>query len=75
MSANNAEAFLRGDVNCDKTVDVTDAVQLARMIAEDPEVLISAQGKRNADCDADGKLTSDDVITLLQYIAKLIPAL
>ena len=75
MSANNAEAFLRGDVNCDKTVDVTDAVQLARMIAEDPEVLISAQGKRNADCDADDKLTSEDVITLLQYIAKLIPSL
>ncbi len=61
-----------GDVNCDKSVDVSDAVLLARLLAEDPEVVISEQGLANADADHNGKCNSNDVIQILRAIAKII---
>jgi hypothetical protein len=63
---------LRGDVNCDEKVDVSDAVLLARFIAEDVEANITAQGKINAECDGIEGLSGDDNIMILKYIAKLI---
>ena len=62
---------VRGDVNCDQSVDVADAVLLARMLAEDTEAVVTANGKVNADCNDDGKMTSDDTILILRHIAKL----
>ncbi|MBQ9906540.1 MAG: serine protease [Oscillospiraceae bacterium] len=64
-----------GDINLDQQVDVSDAVLLARFCAEDATVNISQTGKALADVDADGKITQDDTVTLLQFIAKLIPSL
>lgn len=61
-----------GDVNLDSTIDVSDAVLLARFCAEDSEAVITAQGKQNADLDYDGSITGQDVITILKMIAKLI---
>ena len=61
-----------GDVNCDTKVDVSDAVLLARFVAEDAGAEVSAQGKKNADCDQDGQPASEDVILILKHIAKLI---
>lgn len=61
-----------GDVNCDKTVDVSDAVLLARLIAEDADANVSAQGLLNADCKKDGTVSSDDIIRILQYVARII---
>lgn len=75
QSSENTEQLRRGDVNCDGIIDVTDAVQLARVIAEDSAVRISEQGLRNADCNADSMLSSDDTIELLKFISKLIPSL
>ncbi len=66
------DATMRGDVNCDKTVDVSDAVLLARFLAEDKTAILSAEGKRNADCDKKSGLTGDDTVRILQYIAKII---
>lgn len=60
-----------GDVNCDETVDVSDAVLLARFVAEDPSALISASGLQNADCDRNGQPESDDIVLILKHIAKL----
>ena len=65
-------AALLGDVNCDKAVDVSDAVLLARFIAEDPEADVSADGKLNADCDGKAGITGDDTTRILRYIAKLL---
>ncbi len=61
---------VRGDVDCSGDVKIADAVLLARYVAED-NVNVTAQGKINADCyDAgDGKLTSDDIASLLKYLA------
>ena len=61
-----------GDVSCDGTVDVADAVMLARLLAEDRDVQISGQGKINADADRDSNLTTNDVVTILRAIARLI---
>jgi probable rRNA maturation factor len=64
-------AKLLGDVNCSGKVDVSDAVLLARFVAEDVEANVTAQGKLNGDVNADENLTSDDVIGILRIIAKL----
>lgn len=64
-----------GDVNCSGKVDVSDAVLLARFIAEDHSAKISAEGKINADCNGDREYTGTDTIMILQYIAKLIDTL
>ena len=72
------EETLRGDVNCNKIRDVSDAVLLARLIAEDSTAKVTTQGQNiflNADCNADGNRTRDDLIILLQFIAKLIPSI
>lgn len=66
-------ASLAGDVNCSGQVDVSDAVLLARFVAEDSEAVVSAEGKANADCDGVSGISSDDVIHILRIIAKLIP--
>lgn len=65
------EATLKGDVNCDNKVDVSDAVLLARFVAEDNKATISETGKLNADVDGKAGLLSGDVITILKAIAKL----
>ena len=59
-----------GDVNCDGKVDVTDSVLLSRFVCEDPEAVLSEQGKIHADIDSDGRLTMDDNTLLLNRIAK-----
>lgn len=61
-----------GDVNVDKRVDVSDAVLLSRLLAEDKTATVTSQGKLNADCKKDGELTSDDVLRILKYIVKQI---
>ena len=66
-------ASLAGDVNCSGQVDVSDAVLLARFVAEDSEANLTAAGKANADCDGTSGISSSDVIHILRIIAKLIP--
>lgn len=71
-SGRNPQNTKWGDVNCDKAVDVSDAVLLSRFVAEDTEASITSEGKVNADVDGDGNLTGDDAIKILKNIAKLI---
>lgn len=61
-----------GNVNCDATVDLADAILLCRWNAEDEEVKVTEQGLRNADVDGDGLLTSADSTKILRYLAKLL---
>ncbi len=61
-----------GDVNVSGGVDVSDAVLLARFIAEDPAATISRQGMTNADVNKSGAPDSEDTLTILKFIAKLI---
>lgn len=67
--------LLRGDVDCNGERDVSDVVLLARLLVEDRDAIVSEQGRRNADCDADGKTTPDDTVLLLRFIAKFVRTL
>ena len=65
-------AGLIGDVNLDEMVDVSDAVLLARFIAEDTKAVVYDQGKLNAAVVDDDVLDSNDVIGILKIIEKLV---
>lgn len=65
-------ALMHGDVNGSGDVDVSDAVLLAKFIAEDADASLTAEGKKNADCDGKVGLDGDDVTAILKSIAKLI---
>ena len=65
-------ATKKGDVDESGTVDVSDAVLLARFLAEDADATITDAGKANADCNDDGQRSSDDVTMILKAIALLI---
>ncbi len=63
---------LTGDVTCDGSIDVADAVMLARLVAEDDTAEVSASGIKNADVSRNGSPDSEDVIMILKFIAKII---
>lgn len=62
---------IAGDVSLDGSVDVADAVLLARFCAEDAAVTITETGQKNADANADGSITIEDVTAILRIVAKL----
>ncbi|MCR5305937.1 MAG: family 43 glycosylhydrolase [Oscillospiraceae bacterium] len=61
--------ILPGDVDCDGSVRIADAVLLARYLAEDSEVTVTANGKINAELDKQEGLSSDELVLLLQHLA------
>lgn len=64
-----------GDVDCNKTVNVVDAVLLARVVAEGADLKdgeLTAEGKLNADCKFDGVVDKDDLTMLVNYLAAKI---
>ena len=68
-SAGDAPALLRGDTDCDGRVAISDAVLLARYVAEDTGAVMTPQGKVNAECTGNDILDADDIARLLQYLA------
>lgn len=71
LTVNAAESAQIGDVNCDGKISVSDAIMLARIVAEDVTVSVSETGKRNADLNASGAPDADDVSLLLKRLAGL----
>ena len=63
---------VKGDANCDGTLDVSDAVLVARVVTEDKTAEITRQGMVNGDADGDSHLTGNDVTMLVRAIAKQI---
>ena len=61
-----------GDVNIDRSVDVADAVLLARYVAEDPEAALTRQGTANADLNQDLHIDARDSGVLLEALAGLV---
>ena len=64
------EATLCGDVNQDGEVSLADAVILNKAVAG--QVNLNEQAKANADCKKDNILSSDDSMTLLQFLVHLV---
>ena len=69
----SGSAIYPGDINTDRSIDVSDAVLLARYCAEDTTAFISSEGKQNADVNADNNIDGSDLIMLLRQIAKYLP--
>ena len=65
------QSDLRGDVNTDGKITVSDAVLLARLLAEDKTAAVSEQGKQNADANANGELDTGDTTAILRHLAGL----
>nr|AEV59430.1 scaffoldin C [Ruminococcus flavefaciens] len=78
------EKIVRGDVNCDGTVDMGDAVLIMQSLANPNKYglngsdskHITEQGKLNGDVDEEVKgLTSNDALKIQKYLLKLITEL
>ena len=65
----STERLVRGDVDVNGTVQIADAVMLARYLAEDSKVVVSAEGRFNAELDGQEGLTSNDLVELLIMLA------
>ena len=65
-----AGATLYGDTNLDGRVDITDAVLLNKAAAG--AVSLVAQAAKNADCNANGEVGSDDAVSLLKFLVQII---
>lgn len=63
---------LYGDVDCNGSIAIADAVLLARYCAEDTEAVVTAKGKIQAEITGDGKISNDDTARLLAYLAGMI---
>lgn len=61
-----------GDADCSGEVDISDAILVSRIAAEDTAVSLSALGVINADCDGKNGVSASDAIQILKYIAKLV---
>lgn len=72
VTGGGGNSFRYGDTNCDDEVDVSDAVLLARFLAEDTTAEITTTGKKNADCDGKTGLSGEDTVRILMLIAKLV---
>lgn len=65
-----SEKTVLGDVNLDGRVDITDAVLLNKACAG--AVSLDSMAKKNADCDCDGEVGSNDAISLMRFLVHLI---
>ena len=68
-----SEKTVLGDVNLDGRVDITDAVLLNKTCAG--VVLLTDAAKKNADCDCDGEVGSNDAVSLMRFLVHLISTL
>lgn len=65
------EIQLVGDANSNGVVDISDAILVFRIAAEDTSVSATENGTKFADVDEDGKLTAADAAEILKIIARL----
>ena len=68
-----SEKTVLGDVNLDGRVDITDAVLLNKAVAG--VVTLNASQQKNADCMADGELSTNDSTVLLQFLVRIVTSL
>ena len=59
-----------GDVDCNGTVNVQDAVLLCRIVGDEDGLEVSEESKMNAECNGKIGVDSGDVSRLMQYLAK-----
>lgn len=67
--------YLKGDANCDGSVDLADATAIIQHIGNEGKYALSEQGFANADCNGDGKITGADALAIQKLEAGLITEL
>lgn len=77
ITLTSKNAVLKGDINLDGSVDMTDLVMMLRVIVKrisiddlTPEMVEAADVE-----DADGEITMSDLVKMLRFIVKRIPSL
>ena len=71
----SGKATLRGDANCDKQVNMADAVFIMQCGANPDKYQLSDEGAANADVDDSGDVTNKDALKIQQYKLGLIDTL
>ena len=69
---NAEDQTIPGDVNGDGVLDISDAIFLARFVAEDSTLDMSNFNVQNADINGDGLTSAADTVYIIRKIAKLI---
>jgi hypothetical protein len=59
-------------VNLDKEVNISDAILIARIAAEDTTLKVSDDGIANANIDGKDGVSADDVTLILKFLAGII---
>ena len=63
---NDSYATLYGDINCDGSVNVADAVLLQKFLSG--SIQLNLEQIANSDCSYDGTLSTADIIVILQHL-------
>lgn len=71
IKVGSTDDIIWGDSDCNKEVNVLDAVLLVRVAAEDTKCGITEDGKINSDVTHDGAIKTDDLVKLLKFLAGL----
>jgi len=69
-AVSETDVKLSGDANCDKTVDMSDAVLIMQSLSNPSKYKLTEQGRKNADFDGDG-VTNGDALTIQKKLLKL----
>ena len=69
-SAQTEPTALYGDLNLDGRVDITDAVLLNKACAG--AVMLDDAAKKNADCNGDSEVGSDDAVVMMQFLVHIV---
>lgn len=64
-------ATILGDVNCDGFVKVDDVILLSCFLSENTTIVITEEGRTNADMDGSGSVSSEDATLILRKLAGL----
>ena len=74
-SGSTVKATLAGDANCDKDVNMADAVLIMQTIANPDKYKLTAQGEANGDVDGSAGITNKDALSIQRYKLGLEKAL
>ena len=69
-ASETASEPVKGDANCNGTLDMSDAVLIMQTIANPDKYKLSEQGKTNADMDGNG-ITNNDALAVQKKLLKL----
>ncbi len=72
-TSSTASGILKGDANCDGSVDIADAVATASYVGDSEKNKLTEQGLINGDVQGNGNgINANDALAIQQYLANII---